>query len=208
MSSSKPQLAFCYILGDDVPMDLEKAVDLFTETAVETNMANYLSDFMLSQLIDLRVLLELHKQKKDEDIKYILGDPERRKTFTEITGIWQSPTADYFKRMELAERWQRSNSCSEGNDLYYDSSRLKTLNDVWERLYCSNYSANKCYYSPGLLKWVRYYCRNNGISKDELIQSIRDSIGTGRNGRIQQMILYNHAFISLLKLSLEGVSLL
>lgn len=142
---AKTWLAFCYIFGDGVPVDLQKAVDLFKEAdeqGTKEGAIDRFADFVLCHLVDLRILLELHKQGKLSDIVYVLSDPTRRATFTEITTIWRTPIGNYSNRIEQAKNiqnmvrgWRRDSGSPASNSGYYDSERLQTLSDTWERVF-------------------------------------------------------------------------
>jgi len=90
MWSSKSDLAFCYILGDGVPVNLQKAIDLFVEAdRASTGMDNtdYLADFILCQLVDMRILSAL----PIDVFEHVMSNPERRKLFTVITTMLKLP---------------------------------------------------------------------------------------------------------------------
>jgi len=206
---AKSRLAFCYIFGDGVPASLQKALDLFKEAG--KNDMDKLADFVLDHLIDIRVLFELLKQGKTDDIVYAISDPMRRRDFTAIIGMWAG-TAHFRKgvhnRIEEAEDmlktlndWnQELGYLTNSNRCYYDSTRLKTLADIWENVFGS-ISVDK-YHHPAFLEWFRYFHHTKGETKRAIIGTIDKA--AWNNNHDEALKLYNATLICLAEMSRKG----
>ncbi|MDR1993681.1 MAG: hypothetical protein LBQ98_09395 [Nitrososphaerota archaeon] len=198
---AKSWLAFCYIFGDGVPEDLQKALTLFKEANKETTEnapKDHLSKFMLCHLIDNRILLELWRQRKNDDIRYALADPIGRRNFTTITSTWTNPLlSQSSNRIKIAEtKLKEANDLkrnlgelSKDNKYFYDSERLKTLSEAWERVFGS--LDDDKYYNAKLFEWIKMQHYKKGWSKERIINTI-DVAAVNRHNVAKQ--IYDTAF--------------
>jgi len=206
---AKYHLAFCYIFGDGVPVNLQKAVDLFKEAG--KNDMDKCADFMLNHLIDVRVLFELSKQGKKDDVVYALSDPMRLRDFTFIISMWavtsHSCRGVHFRIEEAEEVLETLNDMNQkngyltsSNKLYYDSTRLKTLADTWENIFGS-ISPDK-YHHHAFLEWFRYFHHTEGETKKRIISTI-NKVALNANYESAQK-LYGAALFCLTEMSQKG----
>ena len=201
-SPAKSSLAFCCIFGDGVPVDLPKALDLLKQAYKDAKAVFSLltqdrtAYFVLNHLVNIKLLLELWRQGKMDDIDYALSDNVRRRTFLAITNDWSNTceTPETHSRAETAEQtlqraqYNRSDPITARNfrtsGLYgydetfsYDKKRLRTLLDVWNKVYGPECLRDKDYeYDPTLLEWIRYYHYQKGVSKERIINQINNAL--------------------------------
>lgn len=172
---AKSYLAFCYIFGDGVPEDLQKAVALFKEAHYEGTQQmkpDFIADFMLHHLIDMSILLNLLRLKKTDDIKYALSTPLRRQSFSCINHPRLFGSINPIGLAEgnfktLRNLRQTFGKPIESDRFCYDPSRLKTLSDIWASIYDST---DLC--TPDALDWIRFLYYEKSFSKEQIINEI------------------------------------
>jgi len=205
---AKSRLAFCYIFGDGVPVNLQKALDLFKEAS--ENSMDKLADFMLCYLVDIRFLFELSKRGKIDDISYALSDPLRRRDFTAIVSMCAIPSHSHSGAHILIkaaeELLEDCNDIARGmgdltNDSrrYYDSTRLKTLAEQWENIFGS-ISVNN-YHHPAFLEGLRYLHHVKGETKRAIMSTIYKA---SLNNHEEAKRIYNATLICLTEMSRAG----
>ncbi|MCL1817181.1 MAG: hypothetical protein FWG43_06245 [Clostridiales bacterium] len=184
---AKSWLAFCYIFGDAVPVDLPRALSLFIAAAKPCDEAgwgdvhNCLAEFMLNLLINLRVLFELWKQKKEYDLTYALSNLE---AFSFICEKWLFGVLPHEDKAETVSRdlaryrgWAPP-TVGALKYITYEPPRLKILSAVWDDIfgpaipwnYNNMYTAK--FYNGDLLHWLNYYVNIKKFSKELLIRHI------------------------------------
>ncbi|MDR0797278.1 MAG: hypothetical protein LBE70_00945, partial [Nitrososphaerota archaeon] len=144
---------FCYIFGDGVPVNLQKATDLLREADEHGKRVGNIdpfADFVLCKLVNLRLLLELCKRGQGAFVGHVLSDTTRMTFFMEATATWKA----------------NGHNIKVGTDFI-----MPSVYDVWKQVFGSVYDDSQ-YHNPKLLEWTRYFHYKKGVPKDGVIWPI------------------------------------
>jgi hypothetical protein len=168
MGAAKSDLALRYIFGDGVPVNLQRARDLFMESDKE-NGHEPLADFILCQMVDILILCGL----PSDVFEHVMANPARRKIFTEfITTPLKLPVSG--SSLEIAKALQNGiRTLNRGDDGGYNLHHLTAIVDIWQKTFGSVYYGEKYrrgdlsdFYKPQILEWIRYDQRTFGTEID------------------------------------------